>query len=254
MTAKREGRKQERSRRARQAATGRRSTDPAAARKLLESTAEQARQTAAGILQCNDLPARAGALADGARDLALHVIRQSPDHGRHACASGCAFCCHTAVTVAAVEAMRIAQYLQERCSNQTLAEVRRRLDGNAALASCLGRDEYIARKIPCALLTEDGNCRAYSVRPMACAGFLSTSRAACEAEFHAVPGRTAVPTDEFAMLAGLGVSYGLKEACNQAGLDREFYELHHAIRRALDEPDGAAKWLRGHTFLEGCMK
>ena len=56
------------------------------------------------------------------------------------------------------------------------------------------------------------------------------------------------------MLVGLGVSHGLKDACRNANLDGEFYELHHALRRALDGVDGAGKWARGERFLEGCLR
>ena len=126
------------------------------------------------------------------------------------------------------------------------------MDENAGLASSLTRDAYIAKNVPCALLTEDGRCLAHPVRPLCCAGFLSTSRAKCEAEFKHLVGRDPVPTDKHAMLAGLGVSYGLKEACNQAGRDGEFYELHHALRRALDTPNAAEKWARGERVFDGC--
>ena len=205
-------------------------------------------------LRQDDLPAKIGQLADSTRSLTLRGIQRSPLDGKHDCQPGCAFCCHTAVTVAPPEALRIAQYLREHCTDEVLAELGCRLEENAALASSMTRDEYIARNIPCALLTGDGNCRVHAVRPIACAGFLSTSRSGCEAEFKHLANREPVPTDKFAMLAGLGVSHGLKDACRNANLDGEFYELHHALRRALDGVDGAGKWARGETFLEGCLR
>jgi hypothetical protein len=116
------------------------------------------------------------------------------------------------------------------------------------------RDEYIASLVRCALLTEDGNCRAHSVRPIPCAGFLSTSRAKCEAEFNRVPGREPVPTDGIAMLAGLAVSNGLMEACKRANLDGNFYELHHALRCVLDTLDAAQQWARGQDVFNGCLR
>ena len=181
-------------------------------------------------------------------------MRQSPLDGKHECRPGCAFCCHTSVTVAAAEAFAIAQYLRGHHSQEELKEVRRRVEENAALASSMTRDEYIARLIPCALMTEDGNCRAHPVRPIACAGFSSTSRTKCEAEFNRVEKRDPVPTDNFAMLAGLSVSNGLMSACKQANLDGDFYELHHALRRVMDGPDAAERWANGKTIFEGCLR
>ena len=193
-------------------------------------------------------------MADGMRELALGLMRQSPLYGRHECQPGCAFCCHTAVTVAGLEVFAIAKYLKEHLSDEELRLLRRRLDENAQLASSLTRDEYIARLIPCALMTADGNCRAHPVRPIACAGFCSTSRVRCEAEFNRVPDREPVPIDQFTMVAGLGVSNGLLEACKQAGLDGNFYELHHALRRVLDRPDAPEEWARGHNVFDGCLR
>jgi hypothetical protein len=221
---------------------------------LLEAATAKARENATAFLRRHDLSARVIQLADGTRELALRVMRQSPLEGRHECRPGCAFCCHTAVTVAAPEAFAIAAYLKEHLSPEELTEVRRRLNENAALASSMTRDEYIARLIPCGLMTTDGNCRAHPVRPIACAGFLSTSRAKCEAEFNRVPDREPVPTDRFAMLAGLAVSNGLMEACKRACLDGNFYELHHALRLVLDTPDAAQRWARREGVFDGALR
>ena len=127
------------------------------------------------------------------------------------------------------------------------------MEENAERASNMSRETYIAELIPCALMTEDGNCRAHAVRPIACAGFLSTSRAKFEAEFNRLPDRVPVPADRFAMLAGLAVSNGLMAACRQAGFDGTFYELHHALRRVLDAPDASDGWARQEPVFEGCL-
>ncbi len=157
------------------------------------------------------------------------------------------------MTVAPPEALTINAYLSANYSKEELASVREALEANAALASELSRDDYIARNIPCALLTSSGQCRAHPVRPLACAGFLSTSRAGCEAEFKHLAGRDEVPTDKFAMLAALAISYGLKDACRQSDLDGEFYELHHALLRVQDTPDAGAGWSIGDPVFEGCL-
>ena len=78
--------------------------------------------------------------------------------------------------------------------------------------------------------------------------------ARCEAEFNRVPSRDAVPTDRYAMLAGLSVCNGLTEACNEAGLDGKFYELHHALRRVMDTPDAAERWARGEDIFSGLLR
>ncbi|HUU82884.1 MAG TPA: YkgJ family cysteine cluster protein [Phycisphaerae bacterium] len=254
MSKKRQRKKQERSRRAKPGRASAGASKRGPDLELLEAATAKAREDAGEFLRRDDLAARVVQLADGTRELALRVMRQSPLEGKHECRAGCGFCCHTAITVAAPEAFAMAAYLREHLSQEELAEVRRRLDENAALASSMSRQEYITRLPTCALLTADDNCRVHPVRPIACAGFLSTSRSKCEAEYNRVPGRDPVPSDKFAMLAGLAVSNGLMEACKRAKLDGEFYELNHALRRVLDTPDAADRWARGEDVFSGCLK
>jgi hypothetical protein len=223
-------------------------------RELSDSVCAEARLTATRFLTGPDRTEQVIPLAGATRDFALRVIQKSPDAGRHECRAGCAFCCHTAVTVAPPEAFAILQHLRANCSADELAEVRRRIESNAGSASRLTRRDYVAGNIRCALLTDDGQCRVHPVRPLACAGFLSTSRSACEAEFNRVPGRGEVPIDRYAMLAGLSASYGLKEACQRAGVDGEYYELHHALRRLWDAPGAQQTWAAGGSLFEGCVR
>lgn len=193
-------------------------------------------------------------VADAARGIALTIIQQSPLAGRHECRAGCAFCCHTAVAINVPEALAMLAHLRTHSTPAELANIQRDLGVNAALAGLRGRTQYVAENIPCALLTKDGNCRVHPVRPLACAGFMSTSRTACEREFHRVFNRGLVPVDPFALQAGLGVSHGVKDACDAAGLDGRYYELHHALRHLWDMPDAAACWSAGEYIMDGCLR
>ena len=252
MSQKRERKKRERSRRLKVSKPDAMGSDRATVEKNLDSFAEQARQTVAPYLQGDDLAANVRALADDVRNLALRLIERSPKCGKYDCRPGCAFCCHTSITVAPPETFAIARYLQDSCSEEDLNQVRRRIEENAESATNMTREAYIAENVPCALLTGDGNCRVHSVRPIVCAGFLSTSRAKCEAEFKHLVNRDPVPADKYTMLVGLGVSFGLKDAIRKAGLDGNFYELHHALRRVMDTPDAAERWARREDVFDGC--
>ena len=101
-------------------------------------------------------------------------------------------------------------------------------------------------------MTEDNQCSAHAVRPLACAGFLSTSRLKCEAEFNRTANRAPIPTDDLAMAAGVAASKGLLQACQAADVDGQFYELHHALRMVLDTPDAAESWARKEDIFKGC--
>ena len=226
--------------------------DPRAARKILDATTERVQLVAGTILRREDLDDTATDIADETRSLALKVIEQSPLRSQHACKAGCAFCCYTAVTVSPPEVFAIVDHLRRHCSTERLLEIQRKLDENAEKAASMSRSEYIAALVPCALLTDDNQCSAHAVRPLACAGFLSTSRSKCEAEFNRIPNRAPIPTDDFAMAAGVAASKGLLAACQAAEVDGQFYELHHVLRLVLDTPNAAARWARKEDIFKGC--
>lgn len=79
---------------------------------------------------------------------------------RHAdqmqCGSGCADCCHTRLTVTAVEAQAIADHVG------ALAP-----DARAELAG-LARRPVDAANVRCAALGDDDRCRIYAARPIVC--------------------------------------------------------------------------------------
>lgn len=216
---------------------------------VLEEIQHRAQDQAAGLLGRGEAAAE---VARPVRDIALNVVQTSARSGRHACRPGCASCCHTAVAVSAPEAFAIMAYLRQHAGADDLAEVRRRVEANRALAERCSRREYLQKLVPCALLTEDGNCRVHPVRPLACAGYLSTSREACEAEFQRQPGRAAVPIDEQAMFGVLAAARGLEDACAAAGLDGESRELHAMLLRLWDDPDAEQAWARREEVFVGC--
>jgi len=248
---KRDRKKQERQRRS-SAVQNAASAASRQAGQVIAETSERVRRTVSEDLRRSDLAEHTAEVSPKALEMALRVIDDSPFRSRHACKEGCAFCCYTAVTVSPSEVFAIAEHLRKRCSSDDMAEVRRRLDENAALAASLSRPDYIARLVRCALLDESNRCRVHPVRPLACAGFLSMSRTKCEAEFNRVPERAPIPTDKLAMAAGASASEGLLRACQASGHDGKFYELHHAVRLALDDPDLAKRWAKKEDAFAGC--
>ncbi len=251
MAGKRDRKKCERQRRS-TAVQNAAATARTQARRYLDETAAQVRQAVGEALRDEDAAAAPLQAARDTLGIALRVIDKSPFRSRHACEAGCAFCCYTAVTASPPELLAIADYLRRSCSDEQLAEVRRRLDENAAKAAAMSRNDYIASLIPCALLSPENRCRVHPVRPLACAGFCSTSRRKCEAEFNREPDRAQVPTDKLAMAIGVAASDGLLSACHDAGKDGKFYELNHALRVVLDDPEIAHRWSRGEESFEHC--
>ena len=90
-------------------------------------------------------------------------------------------------------------------------------------------DERAAQRRPCVLLSADGRCQAYEVRPVACRGWHSRSRAACESAHHHCACLPAV--DGAAYAAALGVHRGLVEAAGDAATRELTVALGEALRR-----------------------
>ena len=101
----------------------------------------------------------------------LHVVP-------HACASGCAYCCHLTVEASAPEVFLLAEHLRATCSPARLTELKERVRLTAAKVQGLSPEERVRAAVPCALL-ENGRCAAYAARPLGCRSWNSRDASAC---------------------------------------------------------------------------
>jgi Fe-S-cluster containining protein len=181
--------------------------------------------------------------------LATQVHRQMsaaidalPSKAEHACAPGCYFCCYLPVDVLAPEAFRIAAHLQQTRSPGELAGLMCRLGTH-------GQHDLGAR--PCVFLAQ-GRCSIYEVRPMVCRGYNSLSKERCEAYYHDASVDLKGTKDRVAGRVGEAMEDGVVAGLNALGLDAQWYELPSAVLRALQTPNGPARWARGEAVFEGC--
>lgn len=186
-------------------------------------------------------------VADGAEASPLAVLRQ--------CGAGCSACClAVSADVTPLEAIVVADYLRQSLSAERLELVRQRLAANVARRLALPVAQQGRARFACGLLDEQGQCEAYQVRPLVCAGVFSLSREACESA-----GRTPdaaaqhVPLDRPTKAWTMGVSGGLQRALVDAGLDGNLYELNSAVLCALDTPRAADRYLQGEDLFSTCI-
>jgi Fe-S-cluster containining protein len=208
------------------------------------SETERKRQQAATIQALTSGRGRAAVLR-----LAKHVhqdlsarIDALPSKAQHACAAGCCFCCYLPVDVLAPEAFRISAHLKRTCSPGELAELVFRLGAH-------GQPHAAVR--PCVFLAQ-GRCSIYEVRPMVCRGYNSLSQERCEAYFHDASVDLTESKDHIAGSMAEAVEEGVITGLTALGLDAQWYELPSAVLRALEMPNGPARWARGEAVLEGC--
>jgi Fe-S-cluster containining protein len=191
---------------------------------------EAARQFAHGIRT----PAEAWALLEQLDSAADEAVQQWPQHTEHACAPGCFFCCFLWTDAMPLEVLRIAGHLQRTASPDDLAEVRRRL--RERLSAPVGQH-------PCGLLTAEGRCAVYAIRPMTCRGFHSFSKSACQASYE---GRTTGPTaalDEPLHMLVAAMQEGIERGLAEHGFESGWVELNEALLHALDLPASLESWL-----------
>ena len=195
-----------------------------------------ARQREAGwqFAQRPRTPAEAWALLEQLHGAADDGVQHAPQRTEHACTPGCVFCCFLWTDALPLEVLRIADYLQRTASREELAEVRQRL--RERLTAPLGVR-------PCGLLTAEGRCAVYAIRPMTCRGFHSFSASACQAYFER---RTTSPTtalDEPLHMLVAAMQEGLERGLAERGFESGWVELNEALLHALERPAALASWL-----------
>jgi Fe-S-cluster containining protein len=213
-------------------------TQPTPELKLWDETLRQAfvqpRHAAGQFAQCTRTPAEAWALLEQLHRAADEAVQHWPQRTEHACAPGCFFCCFLWTDAMPLEVLRIADHLQRTAPPDDLAEVRRRL--RERLSAPLGDR-------PCGLLTAEGRCAVYAIRPMTCRGFHSFSKSACQASFE---GRTSGPTaalDEPLHMLLAAMQEGIERGLAEHGFESGWVELNEALLHALDLPIPLISWL-----------
>ena len=168
----------------------------------------------------------------------------------HACAAGCAYCCHLTVEASAPEIFLLAAYLTHLPAER-LEAVKARVRQTAAAVRGLSPDARVRAAVPCALLVQ-GQCSVYSVRPAGCRSWNSRDARACAQVLHDGGGDLRPVQDQRPGGIESGVRAGFAAALRSAGLpedDTRRCELNTALEIALDDPSALEGWLAGTDTL-----
>ena len=187
----------------------------------------------------------AGALLDQRGD-------EVAERERRACARGCDHCCHMPVTASVPEALLVRTYLRETWGADELRALTLGLRETLARQAAMDDDELARARERCALLADDGACRIYAVRPLACRGHASFSREACAAS-HEDPERDAeVPVDDELREHKDKVKTTVAITSELAGCVSLEYEFQSLLARLLEGEDRehVDRWLGGRFVLE----
>ena len=196
------------------------------------------------------MPGRAAKAAKAAHEFFEISLHNNPSKFPIACAKGCAFCCHVAVTASAPEIFLVAAKIREMPEDRQEETLNRVRAADQRTRQMTSRQRG-SNKIPCGLLI-DGACSVYEARPGACRGFSSTSAEICRRGFEGEAVQVNTPA-VWTVLRGAH-KQALWGALAAEKLPAEYYEFHHALRIALEVPDAENRWLAGEDIFAGVAR
>jgi Fe-S-cluster containining protein len=166
-----------------------------------------------------------------------------------ACRAGCSFCCHLRVLIYPHEAIALFRYLRSRIPKEQAEGVRERLIANAAHLSKLSREGRVATNIACAFLI-DGKCSAYEVRPAACSGYHSLSKAKCEEAYNnAGQSPDGTPVLQALRYVADALDDAMEQALAATGLSGTRVELQTAVAALIRNPALIQRWRSGRELM-----
>lgn len=161
-----------------------------------------------------------------------------------ACAAGCSYCCFYTVSLRAHEIVQVLEYIRATFSKAEIKTIRARAKENRQRMKKWTHNEIEHTNIRCPLLSDDGLCRCYEVRPLNCRRNNSLDAERCR-QFHENPAAE-LATDsatDIEQRAGM-VIYALSEAFLQNGYDDGMYYLNHGLYEGLKSTRPVARWYK----------
>lgn len=152
-------------------------------------------------------------------------VKEDSDAGYGpACKAGCSACCHIPVSATAADVASLLEFLGAQPEELLIDVARRTYD---ALPRANGAEPRGV--LPCPLLDlDEGTCRAYEARPLACRGCFSDDASQC------VPGGT-ISAFLVPQVIARSAAVGVRLALADAGEDDRCDDLIVALARAFDE-------------------
>lgn len=155
------------------------------------------------------------------------------------CEAKCSYCCYQHVLISSSEAFHIVRWMHSHGLDTNLKE-------NAALVADISHLDRFQRGIACPLL-KNKQCSVYTVRPMPCRSYFSTTRHLCKAgwerRFHEdAPGSDILIAPQF---IGHSILMGSDATFMLHGHQMVTLELADAISQA-SEPGAWETWFHKH--------
>ena len=163
-----------------------------------------------------------------------------------ACTAGCCFCCHLDVEVSASEILLLTDAIARAEDAQTIADRVRAARERVADRTVAERK---SASIPCPLLADDGTCRVYPLRPLACRAWVSCDLDACRTNWEMPEAGIRVPLSGPLRHWAARIAEQIQARQQRMGLAAGTYELIRALDIALHTPGIGTLCLDGDDTL-----
>lgn len=168
------------------------------------------------------------------------------------CGSGCNYCCHPPVSAAVPEVANIVAYVFSQLPEAEQDRIMARVEQVYTRVHPMSGKERAATNVACPYLDE-GRCSIYPVRPLACRGFNSTSRADCQSVFETSTKDKPIPAYVPLLASAQGLKEGLLGGLKSSGLKTPLVDLVRASHKLFAElEDNLKRWAGGADVFSDC--
>ena len=159
-----------------------------------------------------------------------------------ACTKGCAYCCYLTVTLRAHEIVQILEFINIKLPPKEIANIIDRAKINMKQMLPLTHDECEHTNLKCPLLSDDGLCICYEVRPLSCQKYNSRDVDLCRL-FYEKPKADIIEDSAYGVdMSAAVVIYSLADAFKNNGYDENVYYLNHALYEGLTNLKTIKRW------------
>lgn len=162
-----------------------------------------------------------------------------------ACGRLCTHCCHASVSARAPEIL----FLASSVSPPDRPDLAARAAGLHAREAAMAQGLRPREALPCTML-QDGLCRRYEGRPLACRTAVSSDAGACERAIRRFLDE-GIPTPDHYIRVRAGYALALAGALKRQGYSAAALELGPGLAAVLLRPDAERAWLAGEPVFEG---
>ena len=172
---------------------------------------------------------------------------------RLACKDGCDYCCYPPVSAVVPEVANIVAYVLSQLPEAEQQRLSKRVAEVYAQVDRMTGEERAAANVACPYL-ERGRCSIYPVRPLACRGFNSSSKEACQKVYDEPQKNQTVPAFIPLLASAQGLKEGLAAGLEREGLQTPLVDLVRASHKLLQELDvNLLRWLEGLDVFADCQ-